>query len=134
MTMTTDPTTASDIAAPQGAAKDHHAMNIVRVNLRMATALRDMTYAEVSRKADLSRNVLSQFIAGHKSITYSNLLKICDALDVPIGILHYPDTITAARIRLHKILLRTPDHLAAKALAEAQAWAETQGGPDPLRS
>jgi transcriptional regulator with XRE-family HTH domain len=122
--MTAEMPNDSDTNAPQGAAKDHPAMNTVRINLRMAAALRGMTYAEISRKAELSRNVLSQFIAGQKSITYSNLLRICDVLDVPIGILHYPDTITAARIRLHKVLLRTPDHLAIQAMDQAQEWAE----------
>lgn len=106
-------------------------MDIVRTNLRMAAALRGMTYSEISRKAAISRNVLSQFISGHKSITYSNLMRVCDVLDVPIGLLHIPDTITAARIRLHKILLRTPDHLAARALADAQAWAADLDRQDP---
>jgi DNA-binding Xre family transcriptional regulator len=118
-------TTETGTDEPQ-TSKDHPAMDTVRVNLRMAVALRATTYAEVSRRAGLSRNVLSQFVAGRKSITYSNLLRICDVLDVPIGILHFPDSITSARIRLHRILLCTPDHLAVKALAEALTWAEAE--------
>lgn len=116
-------------AAPN--AKDHALLNVVRTNLRMAAALRGMSYAEISRKSEVSPNVLSQFISGKKSITYSNLLKICDVIDVPIGLLHIPDTITAGRIRLHKILLRTPEHLAERALSEATRWAEDQDRRNP---
>lgn len=105
-------------------------METVRVNLRMAAALRGQTYSDISTKAKISRNVLSQFISGQKSITYSNLLRICDVLDVPIGILHIPDTITAARIRLHKILLRTPDRLTADVLRQVEAAAHERTAPD----
>lgn len=109
-------------------------MEIVRTNLRMAAALRGQTYSEIARNANISRNVMSQFVSGKKSITYSNLLRICDVLDVPIGILHIPDSITAARIRLHKILIKTPDDLAARALLEAQRLASGQGATPPPHS
>lgn len=121
--MAPEKATPSSAARATGGSKEHPAMDIVRVNLRMAAALRGLTYSEIAVRAQMSRNVISQFIAGQKSITYSNLLRACDVLDVPIGILHIPDTITAARIRLHKILLKTPDHLAATVLAEAQGAA-----------
>lgn len=121
-------------ARTTGGTKEHPAMETVRTNLRMAAALRGLTYSEISRQAAISRNVLSQFISGQKSITYSNLLRICDALDVPIGILHIPDSITAARIRLHKILIRTPDNLAARVLTEAQAIADQVRDQDPPAS
>lgn len=91
-----------------------------RENLRMAVALRNTNLAEVSRRAGMSRNGLSQYLSGSTSLSYANMLNICDVLKIPIGILHRPDAISNARIRLHQALDRLPDHLAAQALADAQ--------------
>jgi transcriptional regulator with XRE-family HTH domain len=50
--------------------------------------------AGVSRSAGLSRNTVSQFISGRTSISYENMLKVCEILDVPIGLIHLPDAVT----------------------------------------
>lgn len=92
-------------------------VDIARHNLRMACALRGMNMAEVSRRAGMSRNGLSQFVTGKTVLTYSNMLRVCDVLQVPVGMIHRADSITEARIRLHRALERLPDHLQAKALA-----------------
>lgn len=87
-----------------------------RRNLRMAAALREMSLAEVSRSAGMSRNGLGQFISGRTTLSYTNMLKVCDVLRVPIGLIHRQDAITESRIRLHRILERMPDHLAQRAI------------------
>lgn len=96
-------------------------LDIARENLRMATAKRRMSLSEVSKKAGMSRNGLQQFVNGTTSITYSNLLKVCDVLQVPVGIIHRPDAITDNKIRLYRLLDQMPDHLAMQAVAEAEA-------------
>lgn len=93
---------------------------IARQNLRMAAALRDMNLSEVSRQAGMSRNGLSQFISGRTTLSYQNMLKVCDVLNIPIGLVHRPDAITESRIRLYSILERLPDHLAQQAVEAAQ--------------
>lgn len=98
-------------------------LDIVRTNLRLAVALRGSNYAEVARQAGLSRNALSQFISGARSMLYVNMLHISEVLDVPLGILHRPDAITGEKIRLYQLLERLPDHLARQALQEAEALA-----------
>jgi transcriptional regulator with XRE-family HTH domain len=95
-------------------------IDIARTNLRMAVALRKTNFAEAARQADLSRNALSQFIAGKTSLSYANMLKICDVLNIPISLLHRPDTITEARVRLYRLLERLPDHLINQALQDVQ--------------
>lgn len=94
-------------------------VEIARRNLKMAAALRDMNLSEVSRQAGMSRNGLGQFTAGRTTLSYGNMLKICDVLRVPIGLIHRPDAITEARIGLFQILERLPDHLAQKAITAA---------------
>lgn len=105
--------------APADAGKGSRSADPVetcRTNLRLAVALRNTNYAETARKAGLSRNAVSQFVAGRTQLSYANMLRVCAALDIPIGLLHQVDGITEARIRMHKILERIPDHQAAAAL------------------
>lgn len=75
-----------------------------RQNIRLAIALRDTTATEVSRAAGLSINALGSFLRGDTSIRYENLLKVCDALRIPIGILHVSGAITPARLELQSAL------------------------------
>lgn len=91
-------------------------LNICRTNIRVAIAMRGLSQAEAARRAGLSRNTLSQFTAGQSVLTYANILRICDVLEIPIGVLHLEDGVTAARMRLHRALERLPDHLAAQVL------------------
>ena len=95
--------------------------NIARKNLRIAAAMREMSLAEISRQAGLSRNGLSQYINGSTSLSYANMLRICDVLQLPIGLVHKADAMTESRIRIWRALERLPDHLVGKALEEAQA-------------
>ncbi|TCP43956.1 helix-turn-helix domain-containing protein [Rhodovulum marinum] len=85
-----------------------------RQNLRIAIAIRETTAAEVSRAADLSVNALGAFLRGKSSISYANLLRVCDVLDIPIGILHTPGSVTPGRLELQKVLSElSPEELAA---------------------
>lgn len=102
-------------------------MDIARKNLRLAVALRGMNMSEVSRQAGMSRNGLSQFLSGRTTLSYGNMLAVCDVLRLPIALVHRPDAITENRIRLHRMLERMPDHLAQKAL-EAAAEELGKGG------
>ncbi len=95
-------------------------LDIARNNLRMAVALRGMNLSEVSRQAGMSRNGLSQFITGRTTLSYANMLGICDVLRLPIGIVHKPDAITESRIRLAQQIERMPEHLLQKALDATQ--------------
>ena len=95
-------------------------LDIARENLRMAAAKRDMNLSEISRRAGMSRNGLQQFVSGKTSLSYANMLKSCDALNIPIGLMHRKDAITDTKLRLYRLLERLPDHLAAQALAEAE--------------
>lgn len=101
-----------------------HRIETARKNLRIAVAIRKTNLAETARKAGLSRNALQQFVAGKTQISYANMLKVCDVLQVPIGTLHRPDGTTETRLRLYKTLERLPDHLAARAISEAQDLAD----------
>lgn len=94
-------------------------IDICRNNLRLAVALRRTNFAEAARAAGLSRNALSQFVSGRTSLSYANMLKVCDVLDLPIGLMHRPDAITEGRLRLHKALERLPDHLIGDAIRAA---------------
>ena len=100
---------------------DDPRLDIARENLRMAAAKRGMNLSEISRRAGMSRNGLQQFLAGRTSISYANMIRICDVLAIPVGIIHRPDAITDNKIRLFRALERLPDHLASQALAEAEA-------------
>lgn len=102
----------------------------------MAVALRDTNSAEVSRRAGMSRNALSQFVSGRTSMSYANMLRVCDVLDLPIGLMHRPDAITQSRLRLHNLLERLPDHLALKVIQDAAGIdpaAPEPGGDDQPR-
>lgn len=96
-------------------------LETARENLRIAAAKRQMNFSEIARKAGMSRNGFQQFVTGRTSITYANLLNVCDVLQIPIAIVHKADAMTDAKIRLYRALDRMPDHLAAQALAETEA-------------
>lgn len=96
-------------------------VDIARRNLRIATAMRDMNLSEVSRQAGMSRNGLGQFISGRTTLSYANMLRVCDVLAIPLALVHRPESLTENRIRLHRVLERMPDHLAGKALEAAEA-------------
>lgn len=95
-------------------------LDIARENLRMAVAKRGLNMSQASTRAGMSRNGLQQFISGRTSLSYANMIKVCDVLAVPIGLIHRPDAITDSKIRLYRALERLPDHLAAQALSEAE--------------
>lgn len=108
-------------------------LEIARTNLRLAVALRRTNYSEAARSAGLSRNALSQFVEGRTTLSYINMLKICDVLDLPIGSLHRPDAISSARLRLHRALEALPDHAfdqVAQAAMQAARDARGQRGED----
>jgi transcriptional regulator with XRE-family HTH domain len=107
----------NDNSDQQSAATDPR-LDIARQNIRLAVTLRNTNYAEVSKKAGLSRNILGMFVNGKRSMTYENLLKVCDVLDVPIGILHRPDSITNARLKLYGTIFKLPDHLLTRAIED----------------
>jgi transcriptional regulator with XRE-family HTH domain len=79
-------------------------LDTARENLRMAVALRGTNYKAASLQAGLSQNALSTFVKGGSSMSYINLLRICDVLGIPIGVLHVSGAITPARLRLHALL------------------------------
>ena len=87
-----------------------------RENLRIALAIRNITAAEVSVAAGLSVNAFGSFLRGKSSISYVNLLKICDQLNVPIGMLHRPGGITPARLRLQSAIDDIPPETVETAL------------------
>lgn len=96
-------------------------LDIARNNLRMAVALRNTNSSEVSRQAGMSRNGLGQFLSGRTTLSYGNMLLVCDVLKLPVGLVHRADAITANRIRLYQALERMPDHLAQQAVDAAQS-------------
>jgi len=99
---------------------DTQRIDIVRTNLRLAVALRRTNFAETARKSGMSRNALSQFVSGKTSLSYSNMLAVCDVLEIPIGILHNPDAITESKLKLYRLLGSLPENLAAQALQLAR--------------
>lgn len=96
-------------------------IDIARRNLRIAVAMREMNLSEVSRQAGMSRNGLGQFLSGRTTLSYANMLRVCDVLRIPLALVHRPESLTENRIRLYRQLERLPDHLAGKALAEIEA-------------
>ncbi len=89
----------------------------VRQNLKFAIILRDTTAADTSRAAGLSINALGSFLRGQTSISYANLLKVCDVLDLPIGILHKPGAVTPGRLALQSALEDLSEDQLSAALA-----------------
>ena len=95
-------------------------IDTARRNLRIAAALRDMNLSKISIAAGMSRNGLGQFVNGRTSLSYANMLAVCDVLNIPISVVHKADAITETKIRLYQALERMPDHLIMDALAEIQ--------------
>jgi DNA-binding Xre family transcriptional regulator len=91
-------------------------LEIVRRNLKIAIAMRDTTHTEVSRKAGLSLNVVGSFLRATTSISFENMLAVCDVLNIPASILERADGITPGRLRLHQTLQKLPDALADSAM------------------
>jgi transcriptional regulator with XRE-family HTH domain len=98
-----------------------------RKNLRIAVAMNETSFAEVARLAGLSRNAVSQFVTGRTTLSYANMLNVCAALNIPIALLHRPDGMSEARLRLHRILEAMPDHKISAALGLA-----AEAACDPL--
>jgi len=92
-----------------------------RQNIRIAIAIRETNAARISEAAGLSKNTLGAWLRGTTtSISYENLLVICGLLNIPIGILHRPGSVTPGRLELQKTLDRlSPEQLQA-ALAEVE--------------
>ena len=104
-----------------------------RDKVRIAAALRRLSYADIALQCGLSRNAISQFIAGRTSLSYQNMLKLCDVIGVPIGLIHVPDSITEGRIRLHRALVSLPPHLAQEAfdaIAQPKGRGDAASGDD----
>lgn len=97
--------------------KDDPRLDVARENLRIACAIRDVNPTEISRRAGLSINGLGNFLRGANSIKYDSLLRVCDALDVPIGILHVPNSISPARLELHSALKNVSPEQLTRALS-----------------
>lgn len=95
-------------------------MDQVRYNLRMAIARKGTNMQEVSEAIGLHRNAISTFMRGASNPAYSTLLRICDELDVPIGLMHKPDSISESRIKLYRVIDQLPSHLVETALQEAR--------------
>lgn len=112
---------------PNSAKPDDPRIATVRQNLRIALAIRETTPAVVSVASNLSKNALGSFLRGDTSISYANLLRVCDALAIPIGILHRPGAVTPGRLALHEALDEvTPEQLAAALRALGSPPAEPQ--------
>jgi len=93
-------------------------IEVIRKNLKIALAIRDTNASQVAQKADLSRNVLSNFIAGTSQISHENLLRVCRVLDVPVAMLSRPNSMTEANIRLYNTLKRVPDTMLDRVVSE----------------
>ncbi|MDW4550861.1 helix-turn-helix domain-containing protein [Defluviimonas sp. D31] len=107
--------------------EDDPRLATVRQNLRLAIAYRDTTAAEISRAAGLSVNGLGSFLRAKSSISYANLLRVCDALRIPIGILHRPGAITPGRLELQEAL----EGLSPDQVERALALVEEERPPRP---
>jgi transcriptional regulator with XRE-family HTH domain len=103
---------------------DQDILATARQNIRLAVALRETNFSEVARKAGLSRNAVSQFVTGATSLSYANMVAVCQVLNIPIGLVHRPNAITPGKIRVHRALEALPDHLAEKAAELARGHAQ----------
>jgi hypothetical protein len=95
-------------------------INNVRINLRIALALRDTKAKIAGVNAGLSPNALSSFIRGDTSMSFENVLKVCCVLDIPCGLLPLEGSITPARLRLAKLLARSSTDFVMKALQDLE--------------
>ena len=99
-------------------------LDVARRNIRIAVALRETNYSEVARAAGLSRNAVSQFVNKRTTLSYANMLKICDVLDIPIGLLNIEDGVSEGRLRLQKALDRLPPEKLVEALKDIKNQSE----------
>lgn len=99
--------------------EDPNVMEVVRKNLRIAIAIKDTNASEVAKAVGLSRNAVQQFLRGGGSMSYENVLKICQHLRIPIGIMHLPEAMTEQNIRLYNALEAMPADLVDQAIKEA---------------
>jgi hypothetical protein len=86
--------------------------------LRVAIALRDTKAKSVSLEAGLSQNALGSFIRGDTSMSFSNVLKVCQVLNIPVGLLAIEGAINPARLRLHALLESSPPEHVLEALSQ----------------
>jgi transcriptional regulator with XRE-family HTH domain len=66
-------------------------LEIARENIKLAASKQNLSLAEVSRRAGMSRNGVSQFVSGRTTLSYGNMLAVCEVLSMPIGIMHKPE-------------------------------------------
>jgi transcriptional regulator with XRE-family HTH domain len=85
-------------------------LDVARKNLKIAFALRNLTGAEVSRRAGMSRNGVGQFVEGRTLLCYENVMKVCDVLGLPIGIIHKKDAITENYIQNMNEVMSLPEY------------------------
>ena len=111
--------TETENMQPKDVAKNQ--MDIARENLRLALAIKNQKAAAVSRAAGMSVNALANFLNGKVSISYQNILAVCEALAIPIGILHHPHSITPARLALHQELVGMDPRDLAKLARELES-------------
>ncbi len=88
-------------------------IQIARENLRMLAAKRRLNLSVVSRQAGMSRNGLGQFINGRTTLSYSNMLKVCDVLSVPIALVHQPEAYSDQKIEAARLVERLSNESAA---------------------
>jgi hypothetical protein len=84
-------------------------MDIAIDNLKIAIALGDSTATEISRAAGLSPNVLGKFLRRETSISFENMIAVCEVMDLPIGVISSGARITPERLRLHRAIVRLPE-------------------------
>jgi transcriptional regulator with XRE-family HTH domain len=105
-------------------------MQITRDNLRLACTLRNMTFSEVALRAGMSRNGLQQFLRGQSSLSWENLLRICDVLRLPPALVYRHDAITLGNIAAFRALERLAPHRVAEAARLAPGFATAAPGED----
>ena len=92
----------------------------VRLNIRMGLVIRNIDATNASLKAGLSQNSLGSFLRSKSTLSFLNLIRVCEALDLPLGVLQHTDGITPSRIKLYQLLEDLPEHKLEAALAAAQ--------------
>ena len=93
----------------------------IRTNLKIAAAMRDLSLAEISRRADLGRNALSQFLTGKSILSVANLIAVCDVLDVPLALIYREDGLTRANLRIYRALEAMDGASLSSAIAKLSA-------------
>lgn len=99
-------------------------IDIARLNVRLGLALKRKSASHASREIGMSRNAVSQFTAGKSSIKYENMLALCEAIGIPIGLLHRKNAISENKLTLYNLIEELPEQLeldAITAILDVQA-------------